>query len=169
MEPKDATIEILESIRNELHDGLTGVRTEVSGLRGEVSSVRGEVSGLRGEVSTVRAEVSGLRGEVSGLRGEVSSVRTELRNELHDGLTGVRADVSSLREDLRDGLAGVTGRMDRLEHRQTEADLRVATELVALAGVVREVRDAYREERALSHRVDDHERRLSDVEKRVGV
>jgi hypothetical protein len=58
--------------------------------------------------------------------------------------------------------------MDRLERRQTEADLRIATELVAIAGAVRETRDAYREERAPSHRVDDHERRLSDVEKRVG-
>jgi len=81
-----------------------------------------------------------------------------IRDELHDGLTGVRAD-----------LAGVTERMDRLEPRQTEADLRIATQLVAIAGAVRETRDAYREDRALSHRVDDHARRLSDVEKRVGV
>ena len=81
-----------------------------------------------------------------------------IREELHDGLSGVRED-----------LAGVTDRMDRLERRQTGPDLRIATELVAIAGAVRETRDADREERALSHRVDDHERRLSDVEKRVGV
>jgi chromosome condensin MukBEF ATPase and DNA-binding subunit MukB len=112
MEPTDITIEILKSIRDELHDGLSSVR------------------------------------------GELGSVR----RELHDGLTGVRAD-----------LAGVTERMDRLERRQTEADLRIVTELVAIAGAVRETRDAYREERALRHRVDDHERRLADVEKRVGV
>ncbi len=84
-----------------------------------------------------------------------------IRDELHEGLVGVRGD-------LHEGLAGITGRMDRVERRQTEADLRVATELVAIASAVREMRDAYREERALSHRVDDHERRLSDVEKRVG-
>jgi len=81
-----------------------------------------------------------------------------LRHDLREGLASVT-----------EGLAGVTERMDRLEHRQTEADLRVATELVAVAGVVREMRDAYLEDRALRHRVDDHERRLSDVEKRVGV
>ena len=116
MEPTDITIEILKNIRDELHDGLNGVRAEVA------------------------------------------SVRTEL----HDGLASVRAE-------LREGLAGVTERMDRIEGRQTEAELRVATELVAVAGAVREMRDAFREERALRHRVDDHERRLSDVEKRVGV
>jgi hypothetical protein len=85
-----------------------------------------------------------------------------LRDELHHGLNGVC-------EDLREGLAGVTERIDRLERRQTETDLRIATELVAIAGAVREIRDAYREERALSHRVDDHERRRSDVERRVGA
>jgi hypothetical protein len=84
-----------------------------------------------------------------------------IRDELHEGLAGVR-------HDLLEGLAGVTGRMDRVERRQTEAELRVATELVAISGVVREMRDAYREERALSHRVDDHERRLSEMERRVG-
>jgi VIT1/CCC1 family predicted Fe2+/Mn2+ transporter len=104
MEPTDITIEILKSIRDELHDGL--------------GSVRGE---------------------------------------LHDGLNSVRGELTGVREDL----AGVTERMDRLERRQTEADLRIATELVAIAGAVRETRDAYREERALRHRVDDHERRLS--------
>jgi hypothetical protein len=95
-----------------------------------------------------------------------------IRDELHEGLAGVRHDLveglAGVRHDLVEGLAGVTGRMDRVERRQTEAELRIATELVAISGVVREMRDAYREERALSHRVDDHERRLSDVERRVG-
>jgi VIT1/CCC1 family predicted Fe2+/Mn2+ transporter len=88
-----------------------------------------------------------------------------IRDELHDGLSSVREELSGVRVDL----ACVTERMDRLERRQTEADLRIATELVAIAGAVRETRDAYREERALSHRVDDHDFRLSDVQKRVGV
>ena len=91
-----------------------------------------------------------------------------IRDELHEGLAGVRSEVAGVRHELLEGLAGVTGRMDRVERRQTEAELRVATELVAISGVVREMRDAYREERALSHRVDDHERRLSGMERRVG-
>jgi hypothetical protein len=56
-----------------------------------------------------------------------------------------------------------------LERRQIEADVRIATELVAIAGAVRETRDAHREERALGHGVDDDDRHLSDLERRVGV
>ena len=56
----------------------------------------------------------------------------------------------------------------RQERRQTEADVRVSTELVAVAGAVREVRDAVLQDRALRSRVDDHERRLAAVETRVG-
>ena len=92
-----------------------------------------------------------------------------IRDELHDGLASVRTEVASVRTELHEGLAGVTERMDRIDGRQTQAELRVATELVAVAGAVREMRDAYREERALRHRVDDHERRLLDVERRVGA
>ena len=88
---------------------------------------------------------------------EPTDITIEILKSIRDELGGVRQE-----------LVGIAGRMDRVEHRQTEAELRVATELVAISGVVREMRDAYREERALSHRVDDHERRLSEMERRVG-
>jgi hypothetical protein len=51
----------------------------------------------------------------------------------------------------------------RDEARQTE--VRLATELVAVAGAVREVRDLLREDRALRQRVDDHERRIAAMER----
>ena len=51
MEPTDAAIEILKSIRNELHDGLTGVRGDVAGVRGEVVGLRGEIREAFGEVT----------------------------------------------------------------------------------------------------------------------
>jgi hypothetical protein len=37
MEPTDVTIEILKSIRDELHDGLSSVREELSGVRRALS------------------------------------------------------------------------------------------------------------------------------------
>jgi hypothetical protein len=49
--------------------------------------------------------------------------------------------------------------------RHAETEIRAATEIVAVAGAVRELRDAFREDRALRDRVDDHERRLSVVER----
>ncbi len=95
----------------------------------------------------------------------------DIRTELHDGLQSVREEIRDVRTELRDGLAGVreeilgvSTRVDRLERRQTEGEIRVATELVAIAGVMREVRDELREDRALRVRVDDHERRLRAIE-----
>jgi hypothetical protein len=45
------------------------------------------------------------------------------------------------------GLGEVVERIDRLEGRQTETEVRLTTELVAVAGAVREVRDLLRDDR----------------------
>jgi hypothetical protein len=66
-----------------------------------------------------------------------------------------------LRTDLVD-------RIERVERRQTETEVRLAAELVAVGGAVREVRDLLREDRPLRGRIDDHERRLCAVERRAG-
>jgi hypothetical protein len=52
--------------------------------------------------------------------------------------------------------------------RQTETEIRLASGLVAVGGAVREVRDLLREDRALRARVEDHERRIADMERRTG-
>ena len=46
--------------------------------------------------------------------------------------------------------------------------MRLSTELVAVIGAVREVRDLLREDRVLRGRVEDHERRIAAIETRVG-
>jgi hypothetical protein len=51
-----------------------------------------------------------------------------------------------------------------MERRQTEAEIRVATELVAVVGAVTEVRDTFRGELALRRQVADHERRIRAIE-----
>jgi hypothetical protein len=58
-------------------------------------------------------------------------------------------------------------RLERLERRQTESEIRLATELVGVAGAVREVRDLLRDDLSVRARVEDHERRLSAVERRT--
>jgi hypothetical protein len=68
---------------------------------------------------------------------------------------------------IRDEIRGTNARLDGLERRQVEGETRVATEIVAVASVVREVRDLLREDRALSAQVDDHERRLRAIEARA--
>jgi len=90
----------------------------------------------------------------------LKDIRTELRDvrtDMRDGLQSVREEIQGVREEIQT-------RVDRLERRQTEGEIRVSTELVAIAGVMRVVRDELRAERALSVRVDDHERRLTAIE-----
>ena len=74
--------------------------------------------------------------------------------QTNDRLDGLQAEVRSGLGELRDRL--------------TATEVRLATELVGVAGAVREVRDLLHEDRALRDRVDDHERRLSAVERRTG-
>ena len=82
------------------------------------------------------------------------------------------ATLKVLRE-IRDELKGTNVRLDRVEsgvaaveNRQTETEVRLATELVAVARAVGEVRDLLRDGLAIRAQVDDHERRLSALEKR---
>jgi hypothetical protein len=88
---------------------------------------------IRDEVRTTNERVEGLRGEVRGLRIETSE-RFEVLGD----------EVQGLRTDVNDRFGETNDRIGRLERRQTESDLRVSTELVAVAGAVREVRDLLR-------------------------
>jgi hypothetical protein len=83
-------------------------------------------------------------------------------------LKGIREEAHRTNERLDELRTDVVDRIERVERRQTETEVRLATELVAVGGAVREVRDLLREDRALRDRVDDHERRLSAVERRTG-
>ena len=79
----------------------------------------------------------------------------------------------TLLREIRDELKGTNVRLDRVESRvetlgkrQTETEVRLASELVAVARAVGEVRDLLRDGLALRPQVEDHERRLSALEKR---
>jgi hypothetical protein len=88
----------------------------------------------------------------------------DIRDEAHktnERINETNERLEGLRTDLVDGI-------ERVERRQTQTEVRLATELVAVAGAVHEVRDLLREDRALRDRVDDHERRLTAVERRTG-
>ena len=86
-------------------------------------------------------------------------------------LKGIRAEAHKTNEqldELRGGLEGVRGGIVELRDRQTATEVRLATELVGVAGAVREVRDLLREDCALRARVEDHERRIAAMERRTG-
>ena len=96
---------------------------------------------------------------LKGIRDEVHQTNTRL-----DALRGEVRDTNT----RLDGLRGDTNaRLDRLERRQAQAEIRLSTELVAVVGAVHEVRDLLADDRALRSQVSDHERRLIAVENRV--
>jgi hypothetical protein len=55
-------------------------------------------------------------------------------------------------------------RLDRLERRQVETEIRLATELVSVVGAINSLRTTIIEDRALRHTVDDHETRIQVLE-----
>jgi hypothetical protein len=78
-------------------------------------------------------------------------------------------------KQIRDELKESNGRLERvetqlelLERRKTEAEIRLATELVAVVGAVRELRDPLLEDRKLRETVANHETRLAALERRTG-
>jgi chromosome segregation ATPase len=100
-----------------------------------------------------------IRDEVRTTNVRVDSLREELR--------GTNLRVDGLREELH----GTNHRIDALREetarRFTESETRLSTELVAVAGAVREVRDLLRDDRQFRDQVTDHERRLSAIENRL--
>jgi hypothetical protein len=90
----------------------------------------------------IRDEVRELRGEVGGLRGEVGGLRGEV--------------------------GGLRGEVNELRQRQVESEIRIATGITDVIGVIGQVRDAILEDRRFAARVDDHERRITALEQRPG-
>ena len=87
-------------------------------------------------------------------------VLNEIRTQ--QSATNARLDALATRVD------GNTARLDALEQVTREGFLRVSTELVELHGTLRDVRDVLVDRREDRLRLDDHERRLHELEKNVG-
>jgi chromosome segregation ATPase len=97
----------------------------------------------------------------------LKSIRDEVR-ATNSRLDTTISRIETLRADTNARFDETNQRLDRLERRRTETEVRLSTELVAVVGAVREVRDLLRADRVLQGRVDDHERRIVAIETRVG-
>jgi lipase chaperone LimK len=104
--------------------------------------------------------LQGIRQEIHKTNEKLDEFRTDVRGEL--------GQVRGALGQIRDRQAATEELLGQVRDRQTETEVRLATELVGVAGAVREVRDLLREDRALRGRVDDHERRISAIEGRSG-
>ena len=92
----------------------------------------------------------------------LKDIREELRvtrETLSGGLDGVREELHAAREQLTD-------RIERVERRQTESEIRIATEIVGVASAISQVRDLLRD--TLRTQLHDHERRITALEKKNG-
>ena len=83
-------------------------------------------------------------------------------------LIEIRDEIRLTREEVRDEVRKTNNRLERLERRQVEAEVRIATEIVAVGGAIREMKDAFLEDRRLTEQVSDHERRIQTLESREG-
>ena len=94
------------------------------------------------------------------IRDEMRQTRQDLSQRIdrtNVELTSLRGEVHALRENV-----------DGLEKRQTTTETRLASELIAVVGAVRDLREVLLEDRRLREMVTDHERRLAVVEKKTG-
>ena len=90
---------------------------------------------------------------LEGIREEIHTGLADVRAELKQGLAEVRQDLSAVRTDLQHCFAEV-------HRRHTEMEMRLTTELAGITSAVLEMRDLVQ--------VQDHERRIAALEKKLG-
>jgi hypothetical protein len=71
-------------------------------------------------------------------------------------------------KEIRDEVRKTNERLERLERRQNETEVRLATELVAVSHAVLEVRDLLTTNLNVRAKVDEHEQRIAELERKVG-
>jgi hypothetical protein len=99
---------------------------------------------------------------------EPTDVTIEILKGIRDEVRGTNVRLDAINADLSGRIDATNERLDRVERRQVESEVRITTELVALGGTLREMRDAFLEDRALRAQVADHERRIQSIEKKSG-
>jgi hypothetical protein len=83
-----------------------------------------------------------------------------LRDEMRSNNDALRGDMADLRREV----AGLRGVVAGVREQQVHSEIRVATELVAVVGEIRALRDDLRGE-GVRGRLDDHETRIEALEK----
>src|SRR5687768_573240 len=98
----------------------------------------------------------------------MADLTTEILVEIRDELRTTRRDVNERIEQTNIRLDHTIERLDRVERRQTESEVRISTEIVAVVGAINQLRDAVLEDRELRNSVMDHERRITALEAKPG-
>ena len=95
--------------------------------------------------------------------GRPTSLSTQILVQIRDEMRRMREELGELKGEI-----GTTNeRLERLERRHAEDSLRLASEVVAVAKAVVEVRDLLRDQRVERGRLDEHEKRLTALESKT--
>lgn len=92
----------------------------------------------------------------------MADVTAKILGQIRDELREIRGEVRTTNERVEH----TNEKLDLLARRQTETEVRLATEIVALAGDVQDVKALLRARRVDRARVDDHEERIQVLERR---
>jgi hypothetical protein len=105
---------------------------------------------------------------------DTTDVPIEILRGIREEARATNARIDQTNERLDQTTAMLAERLERLERRQVESEVRLATEIVAVAGAVdratdmiANLREDLKQDRALRARVDDHEDRIRAIESRV--
>ena len=96
----------------------------------------------------------------------LKSIRDEIRGT-NRRIDATNERLESTNERLDHFEQSTNTRLDRLEKRQVETEIRLATEIVAVAGAVNKLTEAFKETQQVRATVRNHEKRLTALEKRV--
>ncbi|MBN8612787.1 MAG: hypothetical protein J0L92_19485 [Deltaproteobacteria bacterium] len=94
-----------------------------------------------------------------------SDLTVKILSEIRDEIRGTRVDLSAKIDQTNARLEETNQKVDLLARRQTETEVRLATEIVALAGAVDRTNKLLRERLDDRDRIDDIDRRVSALER----
>lgn len=95
-----------------------------------------------------------------------TQILVEIRDEIRSTKEELRSELRSTKEELSSRIDQTNSRLDRLERRQVEGELRLGTAIATLTGVMSDLRDKLVEDHTVRNVVVDHERRLAALETR---
>ena len=96
----------------------------------------------------------------------LKAIRSDL-GAFRKDVDAFRKDVDAFRKVVDARFEGVDARLDNMARQQVESEVRIATELLAVAGALNQLNDSLRAE-AVRDQLRDHEARLHKLESRTG-
>jgi chromosome segregation ATPase len=107
-----------------------------------------------------------IRDELKATRQEFGAELKATREGFADELKLTRKELSSRLDETNSRLDGTNSRLERVERHQVESEVRLATEIVAVATAIDQLNATLTDTRKLRAQVTDHESRLRALEKK---